>query len=278
MNDDDEEEPTWEGLAVKPSIGPRFGAAGAWNEAVANTYYARQADEDEVSKRVAEAGREARETVLWREQCAKETAAIANRILDRHGTYPSKPTPPTPAEVDAKRERNRAEMLRKAKQAEEDKMIRAKIIPPNRFPPGSFNDAFKRRGEVLNHGGVYADTALWRKHEEKWEHFSEYARGQSIIRPWDVPWPESGVGLYRHLLLQMRAQYPNVPEDQAEKHTFKRCAMRWHPDKLMAAIGMRLLPEEYDEVGAEIAGVFRGIQEEHKNRLRIRGTLPPGMK
>jgi hypothetical protein len=54
--------------------------------------------------------------------------------------------------------------------------------------------------------------------------------------------------------------------------------MRWHPDKLMAAIGMRLLPEEYDEVGAEIAGVFRGIQEEHKNRLRIRGTLPPGMK
>ena len=69
----------------------------------------------------------------------------------------------------------------------------AKIIPPNRFPPGSFDDAFKRRGEVLNHGGVYADTALWRKHEEKWEHFSEYARGQSIIRPWDVPWPESGV-------------------------------------------------------------------------------------
>jgi hypothetical protein len=54
--------------------------------------------------------------------------------------------------------------------------------------------------------------------------------------------------------------------------------MRWHPDKLMAAIGMRLLPEEYDEVGAEIAGVFRGIQEEHKNRLRIRGTLPPGNK
>jgi hypothetical protein len=77
MNDDDEEEPKWEGLAVKPSIGPRFGAAGAWNEAVANTYYARQADKDEVSKRVAEAGREARETVLWREQCAKETAAIA---------------------------------------------------------------------------------------------------------------------------------------------------------------------------------------------------------
>ena len=143
MNDDDEEEPKWEGLAVKPSIGPRFGAAGAWNEAVANTYYARQADKDEVSKRVAEAGREARETVLWREQCAKETAAIANRNLDRHGTYPSKPTPPTPAEVDAKRERNRAEMLRKAKRAEEDKMIRAKIIPPNRFPPESFNDAFK---------------------------------------------------------------------------------------------------------------------------------------
>ena len=97
-----------------PAIWAELGAAGAWNEAVANTYYARQADKDEVSKRVAEAGREARETVLWREQCAKETAAIAERILDRHGTYPSKPTPPTPAEVDAKRERNRAEMLRKA--------------------------------------------------------------------------------------------------------------------------------------------------------------------
>ena len=68
---------------MKPSISPRFGAAGAWNEAVANTYYARQADEDEVSKRVAEAGREAREAVIWREQCAKETAAIAERILDR---------------------------------------------------------------------------------------------------------------------------------------------------------------------------------------------------
>ena len=144
MNDDEEEEPKWEGLAVKPSIGPRFGAAGAWNEAVANTYYARQADEDEVSKRVAEAGREAREAVIWREQCAKETAAIAERILDRHGTYPSKPTPPTPAEVNAKRERNRAEMLRKAKQAEEDKMIRAKIIPPNRLAGGFTETVFTR--------------------------------------------------------------------------------------------------------------------------------------
>jgi hypothetical protein len=93
MNDDDEEEPKWEGLAVKPSIGPRFGAAGAWNEAVANTYYARQADEDEVSKRVAEAGREAREAVLWREQCAKETAAIAESYPrpPRHVSFQANP-------------------------------------------------------------------------------------------------------------------------------------------------------------------------------------------
>ena len=34
--------------------------------------------------------------------------------------------------------------------------------------------------------------------------------------------------------------------------------------------------EEYDEVGAKCVEVFREVQEEHKNRLRLRGTPPRG--
>ena len=98
----------------------------------------------------------------------------------------------------------------------------------------------------------------------------------SIIRKRQIPFPEAGgAALYRHLILRSIHEF-NLSEEDAEKFAFRRCAMRWHPDKVMTAVGIRLLPEEYDEVGAKCVEVFREVQEEHKNRLRLRGTLRRG--
>ena len=262
-------------MTVSPSIGPRFGNAGVWREAVANSYYAARADEDEISLRVAEADREAREAARWREECEKERRAIAERIKARHGAYPPKPAPPTPAEMDARRASKKAEIMRLSKRDEENKMLRARILPPHQYD-GEFPEELRKHGRVLEHGGVYADTELWRRHEAEWEEFMETARGMSIIRKRQIPFPEAGgAALYRHLILKSIHEF-NLSEEDAEKFAFRRCAMRWHPDKVMTAVGIRLLPEEYDEVGAKCTHVFREVQEEHKNRLRLRGTLPKG--
>ena len=274
-SDDDGTRPPEEGLTVSPSIGPRFGNAGVWREAVANSYYAARADEDEISLRVAEADREAREAARWREECEKERRAIAERIKARHGAYPPKPAPPTPAEMDARRAQKKGEIMRLSKREEENKMLRARILPPHQYD-GEFPEELRKHGRVLEHGGVYADTELWRRHEAEWEEFMETARGMSIIRKRQIPFPEAGgAALYRHLILRSIHEF-NLSEEDAEKFAFRRCAMRWHPDKVMTAVGIRLLPEEYDEVGAKCVEVFREVQEEHKNRLRLRGTPPRG--
>ena len=274
-SDDDGTRPPEEGLTVSPSIGPRFGNAGVWREAVANSYYAARADEDEISLRVAEADREAREAARWREECEKERRAIAERIKARHGAYPPKPAPPTPAEMDARRAQKKGEIMRLSKREEENKMLRARILPPHQYD-GEFPEELRKHGRVLEHGGVYADTEFWRRHEAEWEEFMETARGMSIIRKRQIPFPEAGgAALYRHLILRSIHEF-NLSEEDAEKFAFRRCAMRWHPDKVMTAVGIRLLPEEYDEVGAKCVEVFREVQEEHKNRLRLRGTLRRG--
>ena len=175
----------------------------------------------------------------------------------RHGAYPPKLAPATPAEMDARRARKKVEIMRLSKRDEENKMLRARILPPHQYD-GEFPEEMRKHGRVLEHGGVYADTALWRRHEAEWEEFMETARGMSIIRKRQIPFPEAGgAALYRHLILKSIHEF-NLSEEDAEKFAFRRCAMRWHPDKVMTAVGIRLLPEEYDEVGGQVRGGVPG--------------------
>ena len=188
-SDDDVTRPPEEGLTVSASIGPRFGNAGVWREAVANSYYAARADEDEISLRVAEADREAREFGEVEENNARRRDG-PSRNASRRATarIPEARRPRRLRRWTPKGAGKKAEIMRllEVGRGEQD-AARANLAPApvrRRVSRGDEED-----GRVLEHGGVYADTALWRRHEAEWREFMETARGMSIIRKRQIPSP-----------------------------------------------------------------------------------------
>jgi len=105
-------------------------------------------------------------------------------------------------------------------------------------------------------------------YEALWDQFiASTAHGNtSEIRVSDVPFPS---------IAKMRASMGLQDNDEAREKTFKKIALRWHPDKFMQRFGSRLHPDDREMIEDKVKDTFQGFQKaklEMKQDLDAAGT------
>ena len=92
----------------------------------------------------------------------------------------------------------------------------------------------------------------WKDYEERWAAFGD----SGVVTMASIPWPP-----HADRLLQWQIQ--KIPPRQDRKATvrsaYKKCALRWHPDKFMGKHGAKMSDGEKDAIQARLNDNFQAL-------------------
>ena len=92
----------------------------------------------------------------------------------------------------------------------------------------------------------------WKDYEERWAAFGD----SGVVTMASIPWPP-----HADRLLQWQIQ--KIPPGQDRKATvrsaYKKCALRWHPDKFMGKHGGKMSDGEKDAIQARLNDTFQAL-------------------
>ena len=92
----------------------------------------------------------------------------------------------------------------------------------------------------------------WKDYEERWAAFGD----SGVVTMASIPWPP-----HADRLLQWQIQ--KIPPGQDRKATvrsaYKKCALRWHPDKFMGKHGGKMSDGEKDAIQARLNDNFQAL-------------------
>jgi len=109
----------------------------------------------------------------------------------------------------------------------------------------------ERRMRAATAAMTQSQSTQWAEYESKWTTFQEIA----VITMAAVPWPPNAESL-------LQWQIQKTAGTQAEykskvKSAYKKCALRWHPDKFMGNFGSKMAEADKEKIHSKLNDNFQ---------------------
>ena len=111
----------------------------------------------------------------------------------------------------------------------------------------------KRRGSSSMTSMSQSQSSHWNEYEKKWSTFDQL----QVLTMAAVPWPP-----HAEKLLQWTIQKsPTEQQDYKSKvkSAYKKCALRWHPDKFMGKFGSKIAEGEKSAIHSRLNDNFQTL-------------------
>ena len=97
-----------------------------------------------------------------------------------------------------------------------------------------------------------SQTSVWGEYEAKWVKFVSF----DVVTLASIPWPP-----HSEKLLQWEVQRQQQSHEYRAKikSAYKKCALRWHPDKFMGKHGSKMVDSEKEEIHKRVNDIFQTL-------------------